>query len=74
MSKMINGIPVIFAEPPQKCEMCGKIAETRPYGKDGAEVCFECGMKDKATTEKMCKKILFGMGDEDEVANKENLF
>lgn len=30
---------------PQGCDYCGKVAELRPYGKDGASICFECGMK-----------------------------
>ena len=38
---------LIEPEPPQKCELCGKIEETRPYGPNGARVCFECGMKDE---------------------------
>lgn len=31
----------------RQCELCGKVAETRPYGPKGEEVCFECGMKDE---------------------------
>lgn len=44
---------------PRKCEYCGKIAELRPYGKDGANICFECGMKpeNKDTTEKMINDL-----------------
>ena len=38
-------ILVIEPEEPQKCEYCGSIAETRPYGKNDAEICFECAMK-----------------------------
>jgi len=45
MSQNINGIPVIEAEPDFICSECGKIAETRPYGHNGAEICFECGKK-----------------------------
>jgi len=36
---------VIAAEKPQRCSDCGRVVETRPYGKDGAEVCYRCGMK-----------------------------
>lgn len=60
MSSNINGIPVIYPEPPQQCDDCGKIAELRPYGKNGACICFDCGMKDEKHTEKMMGKILFG--------------
>lgn len=39
---------IIIIGEPQKhepCEYCGKVDELRPYGKDGAKICFECGMK-----------------------------
>lgn len=44
---------------PKKCEYCGKIAELRPYGINGANICFECGMKheNKDTTEKMINDL-----------------
>jgi hypothetical protein len=32
------------------CQLCGKKAELRPYGPNREWVCFECGMKDEATT------------------------
>lgn len=45
-----------------KCDYCGKIADTRPYGINGANVCFECGMKpeNKKQTEKAFDDILSG--------------
>jgi hypothetical protein len=60
MSKNVNGIPIIEAEPDLICFQCGKIAETRPYGPNGEEICFECAMKDEETTAKMCGIKLFG--------------
>lgn len=30
-----------------KCTMCGSSKDLRPYGKNGALVCFTCGMKDE---------------------------
>jgi len=60
MSENIDGTPVIYAENPQQCDFCGKIAELRPYGPNGECICFDCGMKDEETTSKMCGKILFG--------------
>jgi hypothetical protein len=43
----------IRASKPQGCDYCGKVAELRPYGKNGASICFDCGMKprNKKTTE-----------------------
>lgn len=61
MSANINGVPVIFHEAPQECDECGKVAELRPYGNDGACICYECGMKDPKTTERAVKKLLFRM-------------
>lgn len=39
---------VITDQPPGRCELCKVVAETRPYGPNGEEVCFDCGMKDEA--------------------------
>ena len=50
----------MFEEPPQRCEGCGIIAETRPYGLNHEEICFECAMKDEALTEIRAKQLLFG--------------
>ncbi len=52
MSGYKNGVFVIELEPDGVCEYCGKVAETRPYGKNGARICFACGMANlKETTE-----------------------
>lgn len=37
----------VVEEPPGKCELCGAVEETRPYGPGGAQVCFGCGKKDE---------------------------
>ena len=50
MSKIVNGVPVIAAEEVLICHLCGKIAETRPCGPGGCDVCFECGMREPETT------------------------
>jgi hypothetical protein len=44
----------------QRCQLCGKEAETRPYGSNGEEVCFQCGMKDEETTKRQFGRILLG--------------
>lgn len=41
---------VIEAEPHRKCSQCGKVAECRPYGPDGSDICYDCGMKDPRGT------------------------
>lgn len=38
---------LIQAQPPGRCELCDAVEETRPYGPNGEQVCFDCGMKDE---------------------------
>ena len=42
------------------CQMCGKIAELRPYGPNGESVCFGCAMKDEAAARRQFQKLLGG--------------
>jgi len=51
---------VDFGKCPENCEQCGKPGDLRPYGKDGAWICFKCGMKDEEETTKNFGKILNG--------------
>lgn len=60
----MSSLGIIFEEPPQRCEMCGIIAETRPYGPNHEEICFECAMKDESMTKIRMKELLFGDGEE----------
>lgn len=59
----MSGRGVIAAEPDQACEMCGVIDECRPYGPNGEQICFDCGMKNKATTERKMAAYIFGEED-----------
>jgi len=59
----VSSLGMIFEESPQRCEMCGIIAETRPYGLNHEEICFDCAMKDEALTEIRAKQLLFGEGE-----------
>jgi hypothetical protein len=49
---------VIEVEKPQQCDYCGEIAELRPYGRNGACICFECGMKDEDETKRQFRRRL----------------
>ena len=60
----MSSLGMIFEEPPQRCEGCGIITETRPYGLNHEEICFDCAMKDEALTEIRAKQLLFGEGDD----------
>ena len=41
-----------------KCAMCGKQDELRPYGPNNESICFDCGMRDKATTDRKFAEML----------------
>lgn len=56
----MSGRGVIAAELDQVCEMCGVIDECRPYGPNREQICFDCGMKDEATTRKRMDEYIFG--------------
>lgn len=56
MSKVVGKVLIIEQTAPAKCTVCGELAELRPYGKDGAEICFPCAMKDLETTKEMFHK------------------
>lgn len=43
----MTNIVVLKTKPPQGCDLCGNVAELRPYGPKGEWVCFPCGMKDQ---------------------------
>lgn len=60
MTKRVGDTVIIAAEKDQQCDMCGNIDELRPYGPNGEKICFDCGMKDPGTTEKMFRVVLFG--------------
>lgn len=61
MSFRKGDIAVICAEPDGTCELCGKIAELRPYGPRGERICWECGNKDPQITELQMNRVLFGV-------------
>ena len=51
---------IIQEQEPRKCDLCGVIEETRPYGPKGENVCFSCGMKDKASAERGFNRLILG--------------
>lgn len=58
MTYIKNKAMYLEQTPPAICTSCGKLDELRPYGKDGASICYECGMKDIETTRAEFKKLL----------------
>lgn len=61
MSKVIGNTFYLQSEASDKCEICGKVAELRPYGPNGENICFSCGMKDEETTKAQFNKMLNGV-------------
>ncbi|MGE0444536.1 MAG: hypothetical protein AB7P99_04855 [Vicinamibacterales bacterium] len=51
---------VIEREPDDVCEICGRVAELRPYGPNGERVCFSCGMKDEAAARRQFGRQVLG--------------
>lgn len=60
MTEFFKGGVIIKGEEPQQCDMCGKVAELRPYGKDGACICFPCSETIPEIVEAQFKKMLEG--------------
>jgi len=63
MTKKVNGDLIIENTGKSVCEMCGKVAELRPYGPNGENICFPCGMKDEETTARQFLEVVTGPDD-----------
>jgi hypothetical protein len=48
MTERIGPLLVIAEEPPQQCDLCGRVDELRPYGPKGEAICFSCSEKTPA--------------------------
>ena len=55
-----DGKAVIAAEDESRCQACGILAELRPYGPNGERICYACGMKNQAATERQFSKRILG--------------
>jgi hypothetical protein len=53
----MSGRGIIAQEPDQVCEMCGKIDECRPYGKNDEQICFDCATSTPEMEEISRKKM-----------------
>lgn len=61
-AKQVGGVAVIDRtfSPDGACDVCSKHAELRPYGFNGEWLCFECAMKDEATTARKYREHVYG--------------
>lgn len=55
-----DGTVWIAAEPPGRCEVCGAVRETRPYGRGGQQICHPCAEKDPVETERQMRAFFDG--------------
>lgn len=46
-----------------RCELCREIKELRPYGPNGENICFDCGMKDVEAAKRGFRKLVLGEGN-----------
>ena len=56
----MSSLGIIAEQPPEVCEMCGIVDECRPYGPNNENICFDCAMKDEATTKRKMSAYIFG--------------
>jgi len=59
----MSGRGFISPEADQACELCGIIAECRPYGPNDEQICFDCAMEDEKTAERKMAEYIFGESD-----------
>jgi len=65
MSERIGDVAMIYVEDDHRCELCGVLTETRPYGPPDStgryvRICFTCGMDDEPGTTRRMNEVLFG--------------
>jgi hypothetical protein len=51
---------VVFEAPIDRCEACGLISETEPYGLHHEMLCYDCYSKDPGLTEIRKKQLSVG--------------
>ena len=59
MTRRIGNILIIEEGEPSICQVCGDLAELRPYGINGENICFSCGEKNQEETNKQMFRQLF---------------
>lgn len=65
--KVSEHVVIIEGEPDGVCELCGKTDELRPYGPNNERICFDCAMKDEATTNRKFNELIDGLPQRSDV-------
>lgn len=60
MTRRVGDAVILEVTPPAKCELCGKMAELRPYGPNGEQICFQCGKNNPEATRRAMAQM-FGV-------------
>lgn len=60
MTRRVGPVVIVEKTAPQKCELCGNEAETKPYGPNGEQVCFPCGMKNEDAAKRRFNEFVTG--------------
>lgn len=60
MSRRVGNVVIIEVEAPGDCAECHETHELRPYGKNGARICYGCATKDPERTKREMNRRLFG--------------
>lgn len=63
MTKRVGNNIIIEETAPALCSQCAQLKELRPYGKNGAWVCFPCAMEDEDETKAQFNKLIDGSRD-----------
>ena len=60
MTRRVGDVVILEEEEPDNCAYCGALEELRPYGKNGARICYPCATKpeNKAETERRFARLL----------------
>jgi len=63
MTHKVGAKVFIQAEPRDMCAFCGGFHELRPYGPNRERICFDCAMKDEATTKRVFARDVLDEGE-----------
>lgn len=58
MSRVDGDTFVIARARPEQCDLCGAIAELRPYGPRGEWICFDCAARNPEATDRALLALL----------------
>jgi hypothetical protein len=58
MTEKIGSVLLVEETMPGECELCGSVAELRPCGPGGKNICVDCGRRDPENTARKMNRIL----------------